>query len=194
LEGFSLTATWTFCLRSFEMATIKKKVDLPPTGASNPDPITKEPGSHPIETGVGAALGGAAAGMAAGAAAGAVAGPVGAAVGGAVGIVAGAVGGGYGGKAVGEMIDPTTEDRWVNEYYNSADSSRPVSRSVDDYRAPYHYGLTSRRKYEGKRFEDVEPSLRSEWEGGKTANLNWDEAKPAIRHAYCRNIDTRDSK
>ena len=33
----------------------EKKVDLPPTGGRNADPITKVPGSHPIETGVGAA-------------------------------------------------------------------------------------------------------------------------------------------
>ena len=33
-----------------------KSVDLPPYGPSNPDPLTDSPGSHPIETGVGAAL------------------------------------------------------------------------------------------------------------------------------------------
>src|SRR3989344_4789503 len=45
---------------------------------ANRDPLTNEPGSHPVGTGVGAALGGAAAG----AAAGAFGGPVGAAIGG----------------------------------------------------------------------------------------------------------------
>jgi hypothetical protein len=170
-----------------------KKVDLPPKGPANPDPITKEAGAHPIETGVGAALGGAAAGMAAGAAAGAIGGPVGATVGGAVGIVAGSVAGGLGGKAVGEMIDPTTEDRWVNEYYHSA-SDRPASHTIDDYRAPYHYGLTSRRKYEGKRFEEVESNLRTDWEGNKTSNMNWTTARPAIRHAYCRTIESGESR
>ena len=58
---------------------------------ANRDPITNEPGAHPVGTGVGAALGGAAAG----AAAGAFGGPVGAVVGG----VAGAVAGGLAGKA-----------------------------------------------------------------------------------------------
>ena len=130
--------------------------------------------------------------MAAGAAAGAMgAGPVGAAIGGAVGIVAGAVGGGYGGKAVGEAIDPTTVDRWVSEYYHS---EKPAGRTVEDYRAPYHYGLSSRRKYEGKRFEDVEPNLRRDWESDKTANLGWDDARPAVRHAYCRTVDNRTAK
>ncbi len=89
----------------------EKKVDLPPTGNRNADPITDVPGSHPIETGVGAAAVGAAGGMAVGA----VTGPVGAAIGAAVGAVAG----GYAGKGVGEMIDPTTEDNWLRENFKS---------------------------------------------------------------------------
>jgi uncharacterized protein (TIGR02271 family) len=67
----------------------------------NRDPITKEPGAHPIGTGVGAAAAGAA-----GAAVGSVAGPVGTAV----GATAGAVVGGLGGKAVAESFNPTTGD------------------------------------------------------------------------------------
>ena len=42
----------------------KRKVDLPPKGNRNPDPITDAPGSHPIETGIGAAVAGVATGMA----------------------------------------------------------------------------------------------------------------------------------
>ena len=37
--------------------TPAKKLDLPPKGNRNPDPITNEAGAHPIETGVGAAGG-----------------------------------------------------------------------------------------------------------------------------------------
>ena len=75
-----------------------KKIDLPPRGNRNADPITDEAGSHPIETGIGAAAAGAATGMAVSA----FAGPVAAAVGAAMGSVAG----GYAGKEVGEMVDP----------------------------------------------------------------------------------------
>src|SRR5438067_248248 len=114
----------------------KTKTDLPPKGNRNPDPITKESGAHPIETGVGAALGGAGAGFAAGMAAG----PVGAAV----GTVVGAVAGGLAGKAVGEKIDPTIEDKWVNEYYQSIPASSRKGTSVDDYRAAYRHGLTAK--------------------------------------------------
>ena len=38
------------------MATVtnpEKKIDLPPKGSRNPDPITDAPGAHPIEAGVG---------------------------------------------------------------------------------------------------------------------------------------------
>ena len=90
----------------------EKKVDLPPKGNRNPDPITHAPGSHPIETGIGAAAVGAAGGMAVGA----FTGPVGAAIGAAVGAVAG----GYAGKGVGEMIDPTTEDNWLRDNFEIA--------------------------------------------------------------------------
>ena len=80
-----------------------KSVDLPPRGHPNRDPITKAPGAHPVEVGIGSALGGAAAGLAAGA----LGGPVGAVI----GTVVGGVAGGYGGKAVGEAIDPTSRAR-----------------------------------------------------------------------------------
>ena len=109
----------------------EKKVDLPPAGRRNADPLTNAPGSHPIETGVGAAATGAVSGMAAGA----VVGPVGAAVGAAVGAVAG----GYGGKAVGEMIDPTTEDSWLRDNF----ASRPYVQKGDafeKYQPAYRYG------------------------------------------------------
>lgn len=36
----------------------EKAIDLPPYGSRNPDPITDTPGSHPIETGIGAVLAG----------------------------------------------------------------------------------------------------------------------------------------
>jgi len=78
-----------------------KSVDVPPRGKPNRDPITKAPGAHPVEVGVGATLVGAAAGLAAGM----LAGPVGTVV----GAVVGGVAGGYGGKALGEAIDPTTK-------------------------------------------------------------------------------------
>ena len=65
----------------------------------NRDPITGEPGAHPVGTAVGATAGA----VAAGAAVGSVAGPVGTVV----GAVVGAVAGGAAGKGVAETVDPT---------------------------------------------------------------------------------------
>src|SRR4051812_12617330 len=79
-----------------------------PSRDSNPDPLTGEPGSHPIGTGIGAAGGGMA-----GAAIGAVGGPVGVAVGAAIGAVVG----GLSGKGVAEAIDPTVENAYWQENY-----------------------------------------------------------------------------
>src|SRR5687767_14802738 len=134
----------------------------------NRDPITGEPGSHPVGTGVGSA--GAAA---VGAALGAPFGPIGMLVGGAIGAVAG----GAAGHAVGERIDPTGEA----EYWKGAHTSRPYfdkSHKWDDYEPAYRYGWESRTQYQDRKFNDVESDLSRNWETvkGKSA-LTWDRAK-----------------
>jgi hypothetical protein len=158
---------------------------------SNPDPITGAPGSHPVGTGVGAATGGSAAtyaGAAIGAAAG---GPVGAVVGGVVGAVAGAVGGGAAGKAVAENIDPTTErDYWSKNY-----STRPYYESGysydDDYLPAYQSGWEARSRYQGRKFDEVESNLKTDWERTRArSRLSWDKAKAAVRDAWER-VDNR---
>jgi phage tail tape-measure protein len=119
----------------------------------NPDPITGEPGAHPVGTGLGAAAGGAAAGAAVGAATG----PIGAAV----GAVAGAIAGGYAGKAVAEQIDPTVEHAYWREHY--PDREYYAEEYDYDTVAPaYQFGWESRARYPGQRWEDVEPNLREE--------------------------------
>jgi hypothetical protein len=160
------------------MANQKKKeksVDVPPTGARNPDPMTDAPGSHPVETGVGAALGGAAAG----AAAGAVGGPVGAVAG---AIVGGAVAGGLLGKGVGELIDPTTENEWLDDYYKTT-KTHPKGATRETYRPAYQYGIRSASEFSGKRFDDVEDDLRGGWDDEA---MSWENARPAVRHAWDR--------
>jgi hypothetical protein len=155
-----------------------KKRDLPPKGDRNPDPITNEAGAHPIETGIGAAAGGAAAGMAAGV----VGGPIGAAV----GTVAGAVLGGLAGKSIGERIDPTIENQWLTEYYQSIPASGDYT--IEDYRPAYRHGLAAKLHNQNVPFDQVEDALEEEWNKDKTYALGWDEAKPAVRHAYDRDL------
>lgn len=142
----------------------------------NEDPITGEPGAHPVGTGLGAAAGGAAAG----AVAGAVGGPVGAAV----GAVVGGIAGGLGGKAIAEGIDPTAE----SDYWRSHYPSRPYAHAdldYDQYEPAYRTGWES---YDANsRFEDRESDLQRKWEAtkGKT-KLTWDKAKFAAKDAWDR--------
>jgi hypothetical protein len=140
----------------------------------NPDPISGEPGAHPV----GAGLGAAALGGATGAAAGAAFGPIGAVA----GAVVGGIAGGYAGKAIEETIDPTAEDAYWEENF----AERPYVGETDDYetyRPAYQYGWESRTRYAGRRFDDVEPELAQGWHQGKS-KLAWDKARLAARDAW----------
>lgn len=142
----------------------------------NRDPITDEPGAHPVGTGIGAA-----GGAMAGAAAGAMAGPVGAAIGG----VVGAVVGGLAGKAAGEAVNPTAEEAFWKENY-SKEPYYESGRSFDDYGPAYRLGVSGRERYQDP-WTSVEPRLASEWESTRgNSTLNWDRAKHASQAAYTR--------
>ncbi|KAF1049130.1 DUF2383 domain-containing protein [Xylophilus sp.] len=147
----------------------------------NLDPITSEPGAHPVGTGIGAAAGG----VAAGAAVGAFGGPVGAAL----GAVAGAVAGGLGGKAVAEAVNPTAEEAYWRENYER-EPCYVNGRPYDDYAPAYGLGWNSRATYD-EPFDAVEPRLAADWEASPGAStLTWNEARPATRAAWDR-IDAR---
>ncbi len=164
----------------------EKAVDLPPEGSRNPDPITDQPGSHPIETGIGAAAGGAISGLAVGA----VAGPVGAAIGAAVGAVAG----GLAGKGIGEVIDPTTEDNWLRDQFDS----RPYVKkgeTFDTYHDAYRYGGQSESRYQGRAFDEVENDLKRDWgKAGDHGGLSWSHARDAVKDAFDRTIQLREER
>jgi len=162
--------------------TPEKKIDLPPRGDRNPDPITNEPGAHPIETGIVAAMAGAASGLAVGA----VAGPVAAAL----GAAAGAVAGGYAGKGIGELIDPTIEDNWLRDHFQS----RPyveVGDNFEDFRPAFRYGALAESKYGDAGIDLGDPQLQSDWEASKESNMPWTKAKAAIKDAYDRTVQLR---
>ena len=145
---------------------------------ANRDPITGAPGAHPIGTGVGAAAGGAAAG----AAIGTVAGPIGTAV----GMALGAVVGGLAGKGVAEKIDPTIEDAYWRENYSKRGYVEKGA-VYDAYAPAYRTGYEGRSLYAGKRYEDVESNLKSDYEKAKgTSGLAWEKAQPATKDAWHR--------
>lgn len=142
----------------------------------NRDPITDEPGAHPVGTGLGAT-----GGAVAGAAAGSIGGPVGAAVGG----VVGAVVGGLAGKAAGEAVNPTAEEAYWRENY-SREPYYQQGRTFDDYAPAYRLGLTGRTRYQGD-WATAEPQLASEWESARAgSSLDWKQAQPASRAAWDR--------
>jgi hypothetical protein len=147
---------------------------------ANRDPITGEPGAHPVGTGVGAT----GAGVVGTIVGGAVGGPVG----GVVGAVVGSVVGGLAGKSVAEEINPTVED----EYWQSNYPSRPyaeASYTYDDYSPAYRTGYQGYSTYAGRgmTYADAEPELKAEYERQHgNGRLNWEKAKHATRDAWDR--------
>ena len=144
----------------------------------NRDPISGEPGAHPVGTGIGAALGGAAAGAVTGTAAG----PIGTIVGAALGAIVG----GLAGKSAAESIDPTSE----NVYWRDNFMHRPYAASgstFDDYGPAYGYGVAAYSRYPGRRFDDLEADLSRDWTTARgRSNLEWARAREAARDAWLR--------
>jgi hypothetical protein len=150
----------------------------------NRDPITGEPGAHPLGTGVGAASGAIVGGVV-----GAIAGPIGSAI----GVAVGAVAGGLVGKDAGETVRPTngevnwteshTEDDWTEFYRTQAYVN--THYTYEDYAPAYRAAHAMRlRNYDGS-WEQAEPFLRANWErssGG--SRLSWDEARDASQAAW----------
>ena len=144
----------------------------------HPDPITGEPGSHPVGTSIGS-VGGAAVG----AAFGAPFGPIGVLVGGAIGAVAG----GAAGHAAGENIEPSLE----TEYWKNVYTSRPYVQTSDtwtDFEPAYRYGWEAHARRGTHNWDDrLESDLRSGWESAKgTSRLAWDRARDAVKDSWER--------
>lgn len=140
------------------------------------DPITGEPGAHPVGTGAGAT-----GGAVAGAAVGAIGGPAGAVA----GLLVGAVVGGLGGKAVAERINPTAEhSHWEGSF--TREPYYEPGLSYEHYAPAYELGW-SRRATADDEFAAVEPSLAREWEARRGASsLSWEQARPASHAAWER--------
>ena len=144
---------------------------------ANPDPMTGEPGAHPLGTGVGAA----GAGLA-GAAIGAVAGPIGSLA----GAVVGAVVGGLAGKGVGEAMNPTEEAKYWREAHARQPYATPTD-SYDNYADAYRVGYEGHSKYgpSDKSFDSAETTLMSDYRDSKSP-IEWERAKPAAKAAWSR--------
>jgi len=160
-----------------------KLIDLPPRGNRNADPITDEAGSHPIETGIGAAAAGAATGVTVSAFAGPVATVVGA--------VVGAIAGGYAGKGVGEMIDPTTEDNWLRDNFDSFPYV-DEGETFETYEPVYRYGAVAESKYGDAGFDAIVDELESDWAKSEGyPGMTWPHARDAVKDSYERAVQLR---
>jgi hypothetical protein len=145
---------------------------------SNPDPITGEPGAHPIGTGVGTASGGLA-GAAIGAA---VGGPAGAAIGAVVGGVVGA----YSGRSVAEAVNHTEEDKYWREHHHKQEWADKDS-SYEHYAPAYRTGYEGIAKYAGKPYHEIENNLARDYEkNDANPAIPWDRARPAVKAAWDR--------
>ena len=145
---------------------------------TNLDPLTGEPGAHPIGTGLGAALGGAAAG----AATGTLAGPLGTVVGAALGAIVG----GLAGKSVAETFDPSLEDAYWREHF-TAQPYVAAGASFDDYGPAYGYGGSSYGRHLGRNFDELDADLGRDWLGARgISNLDWALARHAVRDGWVR--------
>lgn len=162
------------------MSVNNNDIDPKSNPERNPDPVTGEPGSHPVGTGVGA-TGAGIIGTAVGVA-------VGGPIGGAIGAVVGSAAGGLLGKSVAETLDPTVEEEyWRNNYH-----TRPYVEkdySFDDYSPAYRTGYEGYSTYsqQGLSYQDAEPHLRQRYEQEYgSSRLHWDKARHASQDAWYR--------
>jgi hypothetical protein len=109
-------------------------------------------------------------------------------VGGAIGAAVGAVAGGLAGHAAGEAVNPSVEDI----YWRQAHIREPYYRkdfTYDDYGPAYRTGYEGASRYHGqnRRFDDVEPELRGDYQRLKgKSRFAWEDAKAAARAAWDR--------
>lgn len=162
------------------MATdVKNDLNKLNSDLANRDPLTGEPGAHPIGTALGSA------GLAStGAILGAAAGPVGSAAGAVLGAIAGGIVGGFAGSGIAELVNPTTEI----EYWQGAYTTRPyvnAGESFETYKPAYKYGYDSKVKNPDRPYDAVRSELQSNWQSNKTS-LDWNRAEPAVKDAYER--------
>lgn len=77
-----------------------------------------------------------------------------------------------------------------NTYWQSNFNSRPYynrNMNYSTYEPAYRYGYESYSQYNGRPFEEVEPQLRSSWSNSRgNSNLEWNQARDAVRDSYTR--------
>jgi uncharacterized protein (TIGR02271 family) len=77
-----------------------------------------------------------------------------------------------------------TDDTYFRTHYNSNYAS--AGGRYEDYAPAYTYGSTmaGSDQYRGRAWDDVEPSLRSDWETRNPGGSTWEKIKAAVRHGW----------
>ncbi len=83
------------------------------------------------------------------------------------------------------LHDLTHDDDEYRRHYTS--SYGTSGRSYDEYRPAYQYGsqLASDARYQGRSFDDVEDTLRTDYLRNNP-NSTWDNVKGAVRYGWER--------
>ena len=148
----------------------------------NLDPITGEPGAHPLGTGAGAASGG----VAGGAVGLAVGGPIG----GAIGLAVGAIAGALSGKSAAEAINPTAEEIYWKETLVREPYFVP-GKPYEYYAPAFRAGWEGRVRFDGRSFADAEGDLAASYILSKTElDPSWLDVRSAAEAAWNR-VDHR---
>lgn len=83
----------------------------------------------------------------------------------------------------GKVSDDVFRQHWQSNYASSG--------KYEDYAQAYRYGasLAGNKQYQGYRWDEMEPRIRSEWEA-KHAGSPWDSTRQAIRYGWERTSGT----
>jgi hypothetical protein len=97
--------------------------------------------------------------------------------------------------------NPMIDSTWSTEsaYWRNHYSSRPYynkTTKYTTYEPAYRFGIYNFTQNEGKRYEDLDMSqLKSDWDRMRgTSTLTWEQAQPAVRDAYTRMYEGKNSK
>jgi hypothetical protein len=144
--------------------------------ARNRDPVTGEPGFHPVGV-----MAGGASGAMAGAAIGTIGGPVGVII----GAAAGGLMGGLAGDMLAELLNPSDVDEyWRAEFERGAGIS---SQSYEEVRNEVYFGTQERLRY-GKfapSWTEVEPELSRLWRASPLwTGEEWEQVRATVHDAF----------
>jgi hypothetical protein len=84
-----------------------------------------------------------------------------------------------------EKLGASDNDAHFRSHWNTAYGTS--GRSYDEYAPAYQYGYTmaGNDTYRGRKWDEVEPGLRSDWES-RNPGSTWENFKAAVRHGWDR--------